>query len=232
MPRTLATTALLSALLATPALAQSMSTPGSAPPAPAMAQKSGEIGAADRTFAHDAAVGGMAEVALGKLAATKGTTEDVKNFGQRMVTDHTKADDQLASIARQEGITLPTALDRQHQAAYDRLDKESGATFDRMYIDGAVTDHQKTIALFQREAKSGDNAPLKQFAATTLPVFQHHLQMAEAIQSRMKERAPQASAQPQESSGSSMAPRRRAHAGDTSANELNQQELNQIQQGH
>jgi putative membrane protein len=197
-----------------------------------MAQQNGEIGAADRTFAHDAAVSGMAEVRLGKLAETEGATGDVKNFARRMVADHTKANDQLASIAKREGITPATALDREHQAAYDWLDKQSGATFDRIYIDGAVTDHQKTIALFRREAKSGDNAPLKQFAETTLPVLRHHLQMAKAIQGRMNETAPQASAQARESSGSSMAPTRRARAaGDNSANELNQQELNQIQQG-
>src|SRR5205823_13350550 len=89
---------------------------------------------ADHKFAMDAAAGGMAEVELGRLAASKASNADVKNFAQRMVDDHSKANDELKSVASKENIKLPAAIDAKHKATIDRFSKLSGAAFDRAYV--------------------------------------------------------------------------------------------------
>src|SRR3954464_917284 len=87
------------------------------------ASNSGRMAAADKAFVMKAAEGGLAEVELGKLAADKASSNDVKQFGQMMVDDHSKANDQLKSVAQQKGITLPTDTDAKHKAEKDRLSK-------------------------------------------------------------------------------------------------------------
>lgn len=139
----------------------------------------------DVKFATEAAQGGMAEVQLGQLASQKGTNADVKSFGQLMVDDHTKANDQLKSIASQENMTIPTSLDAKDSALMMKLQNESGAKFDKDYIDAMVKDHEKDIKEFQKEANSGKDPQLKNFASTTLPTLQTHLQKAKAAQSSL-----------------------------------------------
>jgi len=103
---------------------------------------SGQLSAADKTFMTKAAQGGMAEVELGQLATQKGQSDDVKKFGQRMVDDHSKANDQLKSLASEKGVTLPTSLDAKDRALKDRLSKMSGAQFDKAYMQAMVKDHK------------------------------------------------------------------------------------------
>jgi putative membrane protein len=141
---------------------------------------------ADTTFAAKAAVGGMAEVALGKMAAAKGASDKVKEFGKMMVMDHGKANAELMSIARAEKITLPAGLDAEHQAKSDSLSKLSGKDFDVAYVNAMVDGHKKTLALMQSEAASGKDAQLKSFAAKTAPVVQSHLDAITKIQSNLK----------------------------------------------
>ena len=128
----------------------------------------------------------MAEVALGKMAAAKGATKEVKDFGNMMVMDHGKANDELKAIAQKEKLTLPTALDAEHQAKSDSLSKLSGKDFDRAYVAAMVEGHKKTLALMQTEASAGKNADLKAFAAKTAPVVQHHLDEITKIQTALK----------------------------------------------
>jgi putative membrane protein len=140
----------------------------------------------DTTFAAKAAVGGMAEVALGKMAASKATDSQVKDFGNMMVMDHGKANAELMSIAKTKNITLPAALDAEHQAKSDSLSKLSGKDFDRGYVAVMVEGHKKTLALMQSEASNGKDADLKAFAAKTAPVVKHHLDEILKIQSTLK----------------------------------------------
>lgn len=120
------------------------------------------------------------------MAATKGVSAEVKNFGNMMVTDHGKANDELMSIAQKKGLTLPTGLDAEHQAKSDSLSKLSGADFDRGYIKVMVEGHKKTLALMNNEATGGKDADLKAFAAKTAPVVQHHLDEITQIQASVK----------------------------------------------
>jgi len=140
---------------------------------------SGKASAADRQFVTKAAQGGQAEVELGQLAADKGQSQQVKDFGQKMVQDHSKANDQLKQIASQENIPLPSGLSAKDKALKDRLSKLSGAQFDLAYMQSMVQDHKEDIAEFQKEASNGKDQPVKQFAQQTLPTLQEHLHMAQ-----------------------------------------------------
>jgi putative membrane protein len=131
----------------------------------------------DKTFVMNAAMGGMAEVELGRLAVSKASSEHVKQFGQRMVDDHSKANDELKSVASQQKIDLPVSLDSKHQAAVDRLSKLSGSAFDKAYVKEMVKDHDEDVKEFQREAQSGQDSAVRAFASKTLPTLQEHQRM-------------------------------------------------------
>jgi putative membrane protein len=135
-------------------------------------------GGSDTRFANDAAMGGMTEIQLGKLALQNGSSDKVKQFGQRLVDDHSKAGDELKAIAGKDNITLPSELDATHKAMVDKFAKMSGAEFDRAFISQMVMDHETTIAEFQKEANGGTSPDLKSWAGNTLPTLQDHLRMA------------------------------------------------------
>lgn len=141
---------------------------------------------ADSTFMKTAAMDGMAEVEHGKLAAQHAASSDVKQFGQRMVDDHGKANAELKALASQKNVTLATELDAKHKAMQDKLSKLNGAAFDSAYIAHMVTAHKEAVALFQREAKSGKDAETKVFAEKTLPTLQEHLKMAQDLSTKTK----------------------------------------------
>ena len=141
---------------------------------------------ADTAFAAKAAVGGMAEVALGKMAAAKGSDSQVKDFGNMMVTDHGKANAELMSIAKAKNITLPAGLDAEHQAISDSLSKLSGKDFDKAYISMMVDDHKKDIKAFENEAKNGSDADIRAFADSSLHILRMHLADAEKCKNMSK----------------------------------------------
>jgi len=153
------------------------------------ASGSSQLSAADQTFVKKAAQGGMAEVELGKLATQKASSEDVKKFGQRMVDDHTKANDQLKQIAANKGVTLPTDLDSKDQALKDRLSKLDGEKFDQAYMKNMVRDHTKDVSEFRKESTSGKDSDLKSFASQTLPTLEDHLKEAKNIAPKQDKQA-------------------------------------------
>jgi len=135
----------------------------------------------DVAFAKEASQGNMTEVALGRLAAEKGTDPQVKKFGQEMVKDHTKAQKNLRSAATREGISkeVPGALDTEHQEAVEKFSKLSGAEFDAAYKKDMLEDHEKDVAAFEKE--SHGTTQIGKFASDTLPTLQHHLKMAQEM---------------------------------------------------
>lgn len=135
----------------------------------------------DHKFLMDAGMSGLKEVELGRLAAQQGASDAVKQFGQRMVDDHSKANTELASLASSKGMTLPTAVDDKHRADVTKLSAMSGADFDRAFAKMMLKDHQKAVDLFEKQSTKGADADLKAFAAKTLPTLQEHLQMARAL---------------------------------------------------
>jgi putative membrane protein len=134
---------------------------------------------ADHTFVMKAAEGGMAEVELGQLAADKATSDEVKNFGKRMVADHGKANDELKSLAQQKNITLPTDVNAKDKATKDRLSKLSGPAFDKAYMQHMLQDHRTDVNEFKKESTSGKDPEVKAWAGKTLPTLEEHLRMAQ-----------------------------------------------------
>ncbi len=144
-------------------------------------QPKGQPSGADATFVKQAAEGGLAEVELGKVAAQKGSSDDVKKFGQRMVDDHSKANEQLQQVAASKNISLPTGLSAKDKATLSRLDKLSGAAFDRAYMNTMVKDHTKDVSEFRKEASGGSDPDVKKFAQGTLPTLESHLSDAKKV---------------------------------------------------
>jgi putative membrane protein len=147
----------------------------------------------DQKFAEKAAIGGLAEVQLGNLAQQKAASDQVRQFGMRMVQDHTKANDELKQVASNKGLQLPTALDSKHQKVVDKLSKMTGADFDKAYMDDMVDDHKEDVSDFKKEANGGKDPDIKAFAAKTLPTLQDHLKMAQSTHDAVKKGAKTAS---------------------------------------
>ena len=137
-------------------------------------------------FAVEAADGGLLEVQLGTLALTKAASPEVKQFAQMMVDEHTKANNELKSIAQQKNITLPTVMSNENQRTYDKLNEKTGAEFDKEYMDLMVKEHKDDIDDFEDQAQENENSELKSWASTKLPTLKQHLQEAERIQESLK----------------------------------------------
>ncbi|MNI60047.1 hypothetical protein D3C87_369120 [compost metagenome] len=141
---------------------------------------------ADAKFTTQAAVGGMAEVELGKMALEKSSNAKVKEFATMMVKDHGMANTELMAIAKLKNITLPSTVDDEHKQKMDDLSKKTGADFDKAYVDAMVSGHKSTLKLMEDEAKDGKDADLKSFATKTAPIVQSHLVMINKINDSMK----------------------------------------------
>jgi putative membrane protein len=140
----------------------------------------------DRKFIEKAAQGGMAEIELGKLAQQKAASDQVKQFASRIVDDHSKANEQLKQIASSKGVAIPSDLDRSTRREIEKLQKLSGAKFDREYMELMVSDHKKDVKEFQAEAKSAKDSDIKNFASSTLPTLEQHLDLAKSTQAVVK----------------------------------------------
>jgi putative membrane protein len=148
-------------------------------------QSANRTATADR-FMTSAAEGGMAEVEMGRIAVQNASDEKVKQFGQRMVDDHTKANDELKEIAARKNVTLPDGPNASQKATRDRLSKLHGAAFDRAYMQDMVKDHKEDVAEFQRASNRETDPDVKAFASKTLPTLQDHLKMAQETEGGLK----------------------------------------------
>lgn len=138
----------------------------------------------DSDFAMKAAQGGIAEVELGKLAQSQGTDAAVKQYGETMASDHTKANDELKTAAT--GMDLPQEPSKKQKADAEKLGKLQGDAFDKEYARMMLKDHEEDIALFKKEASKGQDPELKAYAQKTLPTLEHHLQMAKDLPANAK----------------------------------------------
>lgn len=139
----------------------------------------------DLAFMNAAAPGGMAEVALGRLAVKQGASTGVQQFGEKMIADHSKAGEKLQRLATDKRVTLPSELMPEHKQTMEKLSKLSGADFDRAYVGAMVTAHVSDVAAFKNVAKNATDADVKAFAARTLPTLEMHLQMINALAGKM-----------------------------------------------
>ena len=140
----------------------------------------------DNKFVMKAASGGLMEVELGKLAQAKASNAKVKEFGSMMVTDHSKANDELKALAQSKGITLPGTMTDEHQKHVKDLSEKTGTDFDEAYMKMMVNDHKDDVDKFEECSKDSKDADLKAFATKTLPVLQKHLAEAKTIKDAVK----------------------------------------------
>ncbi|MCF0056370.1 DUF4142 domain-containing protein [Dyadobacter sp. CY356] len=136
----------------------------------------------DAEFAVEAANGGMAEVALSKIAVEKATDPKVKDFAKQMIKDHSKANEELKTLASSKNITLPSAPNEEKQKEAADLGGKSGSDFDKAYISQMNKDHEKTVKLFEDAQKDLKDAELKAFIEKTLPVIKAHAEHVKSLE--------------------------------------------------
>lgn len=144
----------------------------------ALAQDTGSKQSMDQQFATQAYNISNAEVQMGKMAKNKGASQQVKDYGQMMVNDHSLAIEQLKRVTKNSKLTLPTKLDAQHQAAMDHLKQLSGREFDQAYLQHMVSGHQQAIDAFKKAADESQSIALKNYADTNLPLIRAHHEIA------------------------------------------------------
>ena len=144
-------------------------------------EKKGDTAYSDAEFVKKAGMSGMAEVELGKLATTQAKSDDVKKLAQKLVDDHTKANEGLKAAAKKASLDVPASVGDEHQKHIDHMKGLKGDEFDKAYIKHMVEGHEKSVALFTTASKDAKDAGLKEFATKTLPTIKEHLEMAKKL---------------------------------------------------
>ncbi|WP_139924366.1 DUF4142 domain-containing protein [Hymenobacter sp. DG01] len=139
----------------------------------------------DPVFLMTAASSNLLEIQMGQLATQKSTNADVKRFGQMMVDHHTKATQELKTVATPLGVTLPQTMMPVHQAMADKLMNKSGKAFDEDYMDAMETAHKMDIAMFEVKSNAAETPTVKAFATKTLPMLRSHEKMANEIEKKV-----------------------------------------------
>jgi putative membrane protein len=187
---------LATAMIATPAFAQSSMKPASPSAGSSAMSSSQKPSAMTENFVNKAAVTDMFEIQSGKMAEDKANNAAYKDFAKMIVDDHTKTSQEMKAMEPKLGLQLPTALDAKHKKLIGKMQSESGAKFENDFKSAQVDGHKQAVKLYEDYAKKGDNADLKQFAQKTLPTLKMHLKQAQAL--------PKGSAAPTTGSGSKM----------------------------
>jgi putative membrane protein len=149
-------------------------------------QQQGALSEAEKDFMADAAEGNLFEVKMGNLARERATSDAVRQFGEKMVNDHSKANEELQALARMKGVELPQEVSQEKQTEYDELADASKEDFDKIYMDMMVKDHEKDVEKFQTKQAEIADPDLKAWVTKTLPILQGHLSEAEKINGQLK----------------------------------------------
>jgi putative membrane protein len=149
--------------------------------APAFAQNTGSAATSDQAFVTLAAQTDMTEAHLGQLAANQASSQDVKDYAQMLVTDHTSDYNQLSAIAKKAGLTVPAGIDAQHNHMIAPFEKLKAKMFDRRYVHDMAMGHETAIAAYNKEARDGQNAELKAYAQQALPTLEKHKDSAQKL---------------------------------------------------
>lgn len=144
------------------------------------------VSSADQEFLDKALQGGMKEVQMSGIATEKGQSAEVKAFAQKMINEHSRANNDLRDLAKRIGATPIGGTSVEQQKEMDELRKLSDAAFDKQYVKAMVADHEKDVAVFQKQSQGGANTDLKKFATETLPTLKMHLQMVKELQAKLK----------------------------------------------
>jgi putative membrane protein len=140
-----------------------------------------------------AAQDSLAEIRLGQVAQRQAGSDDVRQLGQRLIADHTRASETLRPLAAQGGVMLSQALDPQHQAAEQELSRLSGQAFDVAYLEHMIGDHARAIAMFERMAATAGDPALRAWAEQQLPVLRQHQAATQSLHAQVAGTPPAAS---------------------------------------
>lgn len=140
---------------------------------------------ADRSFISSTAEANLAEIDIAKMVGQKSTDPAVKDFANRMVTDHTQASQKLASVAEMDGIKLPSEASMTQRNEKSELEKLSGTQLDDAYVRNELQGHKETISAFENEIEHGHNQEAKNYAEQTLPTLQDHIRVAENVAGKL-----------------------------------------------
>lgn len=162
------------ALCASPALAQNHHAAAATATAPLT----------DQQFVDLAAQTDMLEAHIGQLAADHASRQDVKDYAQMLVTDHTADYQQLGAIAAKDNLTIPKGLDDEHWKLAASLEKQNGAAFDAGFIRAMIDGHTKAIGIYTQEGSNAQNADVKSYASAATPTLQKHLDGAKDLQKK------------------------------------------------
>ncbi|HTU92053.1 MAG TPA: DUF4142 domain-containing protein [Gemmataceae bacterium] len=143
--------------------------------------------AGDSEFFSQASAAGLAEVNFSELAVRLTRNSVVKEFAERILADHMRANRELTQLANQRSIALAKEMDEGHQKKYDKLKKLSGAEFDRTYMEGMVKDHEEAVKLYEKEAKNGKDDTTKEWAGKLTPILKKHLEHAREVCQKCKD---------------------------------------------
>lgn len=141
----------------------------------------GQLTARDYKFVTEATQGALMEIHLGDTARKNGLSQVVKDFGERMFTDHSRANEQLKAVVQSKGATLPLDVNDKTNEAMKDLHNKTGADFDKAYAKHMVKDHEKDVKLYQKASENLDDPQLKSFAAKQVPILQQHLRLARQL---------------------------------------------------
>lgn len=139
----------------------------------------------EKKFLTESASGGLMEVQLGQMAQQKAQARDVKNFGNRMLTDHAKANDELKKLIDRKDASLPVALAPRHKKTVDKFSQLTGADFDKKYMNEMVKDHAEDVATFKKAGQAAIDQDLKSWIEKTLPVLEQHLEQAKTTAQKL-----------------------------------------------
>lgn len=142
----------------------------------------GGVSKKDKAFVSEAADGGLLEVKLGQLAQQNAKDPEVKKHAMHMVTDHSKANEELKMLCAQKNMEVPAMLSDKSQKKYDKLAEMSGEKFDKEYVDCMVKDHQKMLAMFKKQSKNGEDPELKAWAGEKIATLESHLEMWKSVE--------------------------------------------------
>lgn len=140
----------------------------------------------DQQFIDMAAQTDMLEAHLGQMAANQAASQDVKDYAQMLVTDHTNDYQQLGAMAAKDSLTVPQGLDAGHNKMIDPFNKLNGKAFDQRYIHEMIEGHTKAISVYTKESGDAQNGDVKSYAAATLPTLQKHLDGAKDVGKKLK----------------------------------------------
>jgi putative membrane protein len=181
----------------TPSAGSTAATPGASQGSQAGGGSAAQLDRKDRKFIEKAAMDGMTEVELGRLAQSQGQSDQVKQFGAQMQQDHGKANAELMQIAQSKGVTLPAKADRKAQKKVKDLGEYSGAEFDSRYVSQMVKEHEKDLKLFQDRARNSKDPEIRAFAEKNAQVIAAHLDHVKQVSASLEASEPTADASKQ-----------------------------------